>query len=164
MTQKISKTPLLMLFILSVLPTLLINRNSQVWAFTNILIIIFFSLWEYSIVKRLIASCNLKIKTNKFTRTLILTTIYICILSIYFALTYNKYDDPKWLLPIIIVGQFLFLAGAVSIILFFAKIIALADLKRPVKFTDYFGYVVMIIFFPFGIWWLYPKIQSLIKT
>jgi hypothetical protein len=164
MTQKISKTPLLMLFILSVLPTLLINGNAQVWAYANIPIFIFFSFWEYSIVKRLIATCNLEIKTNKFTRTLILTTIYICLLSVYFALTYNKYDDPKWLLPIIIVGQFLLLAGAASIILFFAEIVALADLRRPVKFSEYVGYVIMIIFFPVGIWWLYPKIQSLIKT
>ncbi len=164
MTQKISKTPLLILFILSVLPTLLINGNPQVWAFSNILIFIFFSLWEYSIIKRLVVTCKLEIKTNKFTMTLILTTIYICLLSVYFALTYNKYDDPKWLLPIIIVGQFLLLAGAVSIINFFAKIIALADLKRPVKFKDYFGYIIMIIFFPFGIWWLYPKIQLLIKA
>jgi hypothetical protein len=67
-------------------------------------------------------------------------------------------------LPIIIVGQFLLLAGAASIILFFAEIVALADLRRPVKFSEYVGYVIMIIFFPVGVWWLYPKIQSLIKT
>jgi len=87
----------------------------------------------------------------------------MCLLSIYFALTYNKYDDPKWLLAIIIIGQFLLFLGGLSIVLFFAKTIAIAELQRPVKLTDYFGYVVMIIFFPFGIWLLYPKIQSLIK-
>jgi hypothetical protein len=163
MIQKISRTPLLFLFILSVLPALLINGNSQIWAFTNFLIFIFFSLWVYSIVKRLVTVCNLQIKTNKFTGTLIFTTIYGCLLSVYFAFTYNKYDDPKWLLPIIIVGQFLFFAGVVSVVLFFAKIIALGELRRPAKSSEYIGYIVMIIFFPIGIWRLYPKIQSLIN-
>jgi hypothetical protein len=163
MTQKISRTPLLILFILSVLAALLINGNSQVWAFANFLIFIFFSLWVYSIVKRLVTACNLEIKTQKFTRTLIFTTVYACLLSVYFALTYNKFDDPNWLMPIIIVGQFLFFAGVVSLIHFFVKTIAFAEFRRPAKSAEYVGYFVMIIFFPVGIWWLYPKIQSLIN-
>jgi hypothetical protein len=74
MTQLISKTPLLILFILSVIPTLLINGNPQLWAFTNIVIFIFFSLWEYSIVARLVSKSKHEIKLTKFTRTLIMTT------------------------------------------------------------------------------------------
>jgi hypothetical protein len=164
MTQLISKTPLLILFILSVIPTLLINGNPQLWAFTNIVIFIFFSLWEYSIVARLVSKSKHEIKLTKFTRTLILTTIYICLLSTYFALTYENYDDPKWLLPIIIIGQFFLFFSAFYIIRFFARTIAIVELGRTTKFTDYFEYFVMIIFFPFGIWWLYPKIKSLIET
>ena len=163
MTQSISKTPLLILFILSVIPTILIIGNPQLWALTNIVIFIFFSLWEYSIVKSLVRKSKHEIKITKFTTTLILTTIYICLLSCYYALTYEKYDDPKWLLPIIIIGQFFLFFSAFYIIRFFAKTIAIVELDRTAKFSDYFRYFVMILFFPFGIWWLYPKIKSLIE-
>lgn len=162
MTQSISKTPLLVLCVLSLLPTVLVTGNSQVWAFTDVIIFNFFSLWVYSIVKRLLEKNDQQIKTAKFTRTLISTTIYISLLSIYYGLTYNNYDDPKWLLLIIIIGQFYLFFSSAYIVTFFAKTIAISDLKRPVKLTDYLSYTVLIVFFPIGIWWLYPKIKSLI--
>ncbi len=163
MIQSISKTPLLILFILILLPTLVVDENSQIWALMNIVICTFFFLWEYSIVKRLVGKIKFEIKIAKFGRTLIATTIYTCFLSIYGALTYNKYDDPKWLLPIVIVGNFFLFFSMAYTIRFFAKTIAIADLERDVRLKDYLAYIIMIIFFPFGIWWLHPKIQSLIK-
>jgi len=164
MIQSISKTPLLVLFVVSIVPLLLIEGQPGLWAFTIIICSNFFSIWAYSIVKHLNKKTKVKIKFSKFTLVLILLTVYVTLLSIYFALTFPDYDDPKWLLPIIIIGQ-MFLAWSLFYIIgFMAKLIAIVDLKRNVQFIDYIGYLVLLLFFPFGIWWVYPKIQSLIKA
>lgn len=160
MIQSISQTPLLVLFILSLLPTMLINTNIQVWSFACIIIFIFFSLWVHSVVKGLIEKYEQQFNIRKFTRTLILTTLYICLLGTYNALTFDTEDEPKWLILVIIIGQFYLCINLLYIATSFAKAIASADLKRPVTLADYLGYVVLIFFFPIGIWWLYPKIRS----
>ena len=163
MAESVSKTSLLTLFILSLMPPLLIYATPALWAFTDIAIFIFFSIWGYSIVKKLVTKSKHQIKTTKFTTVLILAAIYISLLGTYFAFTYTKNDDPELLLPIIIIGQFLlFLAGTYSI-RFFARTIAMVELGRNARFSEYAGYLVMLICFPFGIWWLYPKIMSLIE-
>lgn len=155
---------MIILFAISIIPLLSVSGNPKVLAFTIILVSIFFSLWVYSIVKNLAQKTVIEITISKFRLILILLTLYISLLSIYFALTFPDKDDPKWLLPIIILGQIFFAWGLFYVITFLSKVVAIVDLKRNVKFIDYVGYIVLILFFPIGIWWLYPKIQSYIKT
>jgi hypothetical protein len=102
------------------------------------------------------------LKFRPFLIQLILTTIYLIALGIYFALTYPDIEDPKWLILVIIIGQ-LFLAWNTFYILgFLAKTIVTIQNKQKSHFPDYLGYMVLLLFFPIGIWWIHPKIQTLI--
>ena len=108
MTLQFSKIPILTLSIISVLPIVFASGNTKLWCFVNILVFTFFSIWTYSITKKLVEKNNYddSIKLRPFTIQLILTNIYIIALSVYFALTYPNTEDPKWMLLIIIIGQF----------------------------------------------------------
>ena len=153
----------LVLFCISILPIVLIEVSPELWACLNIFVCLFLSLWIFSITKILLQKnhCYREMKFEKFTTVLFLTNVYIVFLSIYFALTFNKYEDPKWLLPIIITGQFLLFYGLFYIVNFVAKVISTIETKRAVTFTDYSKYFFMFLLFPVGVWWLTPKIKSL---
>ena len=161
--NQLYKTPSLVLFSICILPIIFRETAASVWAYLTMLVITFFAVWAYSIVKALLQKNrydnNLKLK--KFSIKLILITTYVIALSIYFALTYNKTDEPKWMILIIIIGQILFAYGVFSVVTFIAKTISTIDTKRAVTFADYAGNFFMLLFFPFGVWWLVPKIKSL---
>ncbi len=165
MAHQFSKTPLLILFGISLVPIVLIDLPPNIWAYSNILVIIFFSLWAYSITKVLFGKNNYdkNIKFGKFLCLLAFTDVYTIALSIYYSLTYNNYEDPKWLLLLIIIGHFLLLYSIYFLINFISKVLSTIELQRTVTFKDYFGYFLMLFFFPIGIWWLYPKLQIAAK-
>jgi len=166
MTFKFSRAPLLALFIVSILPPIFMSTNTKLWSVVNIIVFTFFFIWTYSTIKRLLEKnkYDQTIKFKPFTIQLVLTNIYLIALSIYFVLTYPNIEGPKWMLPIIIIGQFFLAWNSIYLIRFFAKAIATVELQRKCHFADYLGNMVLLIFFPLGIWWLYPKIQTLIEN
>jgi hypothetical protein len=161
MTLKFSKIPLLILCCVSIVPVVFINLPPNFWAYLNILVILFFSLWAYSVTTILLAQNKYdeNIKFWKFVSALVFVDIYTVALSIYYSLTYNT-DDPKWFLLVVIIGHFLLSYNFFYILRFISKALATAELKRTVTITNYFNYIFMLLFFPVGIWWLYPKIQT----
>jgi uncharacterized membrane protein len=161
--HKFFNIPSVVLFCISILPIVFIEVSPQFWAYLIIFVCAFFSIWIFSITKILLQKNHYdqEIKFGKLTTVLFLTNLYIIFLSIYFAFTFNKYDDPKWLLPIIIIGQFLLFYGLFYIMNFVAKVISTIETKRAVTFTDYSKYFFMLLLFPVGVWWLTPKIQLL---
>lgn len=163
MINRLYKTPALALFSLCILPIIFGETPSNIWAYLTMLVIIYFALWAYSTVKALLQK-NLYddgLQLKKFSTTLTLITIYVIALSIYFALTYDSTEEPKWMILIIIIGQILLFYGFFTVVTFFAKTISTVDTKRAVTFYDYAGNFFMLLFFPFGVWWLVPKIRSL---
>jgi len=162
-TNRLYRTPALVLFSLCILPIIFGETPANIWAYLTMLVITFFALWAHSTVRALLQK-NLYdsgLQLKKFSTTLSLITIYVIALSIYFALTYNITNEPRWMILIIIIGQILLFYGFFSVITFFAKTISTIDTKRVVTFYDYAGNFLMLLFFPFGVWWLVPKIKSL---
>jgi hypothetical protein len=159
------RTSILTLFVISVLPILFLYAFPKAWPFANIIAFTFLSIWAYSIVKHLVTKNNYDetINFKSFRALLILVNIYVDLLSIYFTLKNSIIDDPKWMLLIIIVGQFFHFASSLYLLRFFAKIISTVEFKRQCHFSDYLVNMILLILFPIGIWWLHPKIQSLIK-
>ena len=165
MTLNFSRIPLLTLSLLSILPLLFISGNPKLWCLVNIIVLTFFFIWTYSVTKKLIEKnkYDAEIKFVQFRLQIVLTNIYIIALSIYFALTYPNIEDPKWMLLILIIGQCFLAWNYFYLIRFVAKTIATIELKRKCHLADYLGNMIFLIFFPIGIWWLHPKIQTLIE-
>lgn len=68
-------------------------------------------------------------------------------------------------LVIIILPLHLFAMFCIVYTMFFsAKTIKLAELQRPVELVDFIGEIFLIWFFPFGIWFLQPRINELVKA
>ncbi len=165
MTSSISKTPTWVLFIASILPIIFISNDAKVWAITNIILFLFFSLWVYSITTQLTTKIKYAstFNANKFVTILILSMTYIVLISIYYIYTSDNYEEPKWLFAIIIPGN-IFLGYAYFYLLnYISKIISTAELKKPVKFDQYANYFFCLLFFPIGIWWVNSKIRLLIE-
>ena len=159
-----SRISLSTLFLISILPLFFMYAMPNIWPVVNIIVFTFFFIWTYSIVKILLVKnkYDSTINFKSFSVLLCITNIYLILLSIYFSLTYSNIEDPKWMLPIIIIAQFFLASSSVYLVTFFAKAIATVELKRKCHFSDYLGNIVLIVFFPLGIWWLHPKIQTLV--
>lgn len=165
MILSLSKTPTWVLFTVSILPMLIIFNDAAIWAISNILIFSFLALWLYLITTQLL---NRKIllsqfNKNKFVALLVTSLLYTVALSIYFSITSNNYEEPPWIFLIIIPGN-IFLAYAFLFILnFIAKLIATIESEETMTFDKYASYFFCLLVFPIGIWWMNPKIKSLIK-
>jgi len=44
-----------------------------------------------------------------------------------------------------------------------SKILKSIELTKEARFGDYIGYVLLMIFWPIGIWWIQPKLNKLIS-
>ena len=152
-------------FFISISLILLIELPPNIFAYLTIFPICFFSLWSYS-VTRMLSKKNkydTGIKLVNFTINLILATLYLIFISIYFALTHDT-EDPKWFLLVILIGHSYLFFSVLYLINFIAKILSTVELKRVTKFNDFVVYFFMLFFFPIGVWWLYPKIRAAIAS
>jgi len=142
------------------------SNNLAVWSFVNILVLTFFTIWTYSITKLLIEKnkYDSSLKFNPFKIQLIITNIYIVAFLLYLIFTNGNIEEPKWMLLIIIMGHFFLSWNIFYFMRFIAKSISTVEFKRECHFSDYLGNMVLLVFFPIGIWWLHPKIQTLIKA
>ena len=149
MTDYFTRIPPLALFVICFIPLAFMSGNTKLWCFINIIVFTFYFIWIYSITKKLLDKnkYDTTIKLNKFRIQLVLTNFYIVALSIYFALTYPNVEEPKWMLLIIIIGQFFLFWNFIYLIRFVAKAIATIELKRECHFPDYLGNIVLLFFF-----------------
>jgi hypothetical protein len=135
------------------------------WAPSVAFVTLFFSFWCYFITKKLINKNihGLSFNFTKFSRALIFAAIYMILLSAYFEFSDTKKDDPGWILVLILLGQFIFLYWLLFLLNFMAKLISAVELQKSVTFDKYANYFFGLFFFPLGIWWLGPKIKSLLS-
>ena len=162
--KKISKTPTFILFILSISPIIFTEYNPKYFAIINIFIIIFFALWLYSIVKMLLNKerKNLAFNERRFDTILLISLAYSIFLSIYFVITYSS-SDVSWVLIIIIPGNFFLGYSYFYLLNYTSRVISSVEVGKLVKFDQYASYFFCLIFFPIGIWWISPKIKSLLE-
>ena len=91
-----------------------------------------------------------------------MTYTYVIALSMYYAFTHSITEEPRRMLLIIITGQCFLAWNSIYLTRFIAKAVATLELKRKCHFPDYLENFVLLYFFPFGVWWIHPKIQKLI--
>ncbi len=166
MLQLFCRTPLLILFLLSISPFIFIGRiPSDIWAYVNTIIFSFFVMWVFSIIKTLLAknTYDKSLRLGNFTAVLILVTLYFIFISLHYAQNYDNFDEPGWFLLLIIIGHPLLFFSILYLTNFIAKTISTINSKSTVKFSAYSEYFFLLLAFPIGIWWLYPKIQLAIK-
>jgi len=94
---------------------------------------------------------------------LVISLLYTIALSIYFSITPNNYEEPPWIFLIIIPGNILLAYAYFFILNFIAKLIATIESEKITTFDKYASYFFCLFFFPIGIWWMNPKIKSLIR-
>ena len=161
MLQSFSRAPRLLLFCFSISPFVSISLSPNLWAYITILVLSFFCLWAYSVTKRLLDKniYDPSLKLGNFTAVLIIATAYLIFISIHYAQTYNNFDERGWFLLVILIGHTFLFFSIFYLASFFAKAISTIDSKKAVKFNEYSRYFLLLLVFPIGIWWLYPKIK-----
>ena len=165
MVTQISKMPTWILFLISVLPFMTATTDPKIWTVIVVMICIFFAYWFYSIV---ITLTNNKdhdnlFSLNKFKLILMFALLYVVFVSVYYVLTLNKPENLRVIFFVILPGH-IFLAYSYFYLLnFISKVISTSELQKPVKFNEYIGYFICLLFFPVGIWWLNPKLKSLLE-
>jgi hypothetical protein len=162
MKQALSRTPVFLLFIISISPILLGSIGYAWWNWVVIATTLFFACWSFVITK-VLRNKNLSINNlnfSKFTRILVAATVYIIVIFIYFSLLGPHRDGPIVVLVLIGFCQFLFLYWYIFLINFIAKCLAIVEQNKIVDFSQYAGYFFCLFFFPLGIWWVHPKIKN----
>jgi hypothetical protein len=164
-TKLFYKVPLLLLSAIVFLPIILIEVSPSIWAGIVFTVCLFYTGWLFSIVKLLFKKnkYDVALKIQFFFIRLFFLVFYIGFLSIHFAISYDNYDEPMWLIGLIVIGHFIMLYSYVSLIKFTAQLVSTIELKRVVTFNDYGKHFFLLFIFPIGIWWIYQKIINLIK-
>lgn len=134
----------------------------------NSIALVTFLIWIYSIGiygQAKLKSLNLPTLNTKFFKINIV--LFPILLIISFLLSPEQTTENTQaefntqtilLIPISIYMFFAFF----QTIIFSCKTLAMIELKREVKFSDYFVNLILILFFIIGIWILQPKITKLI--
>lgn len=162
MISQISKTPTWILFFLSIIPIIIETNNPKVWAITIAVIFAFFAFWCYSIIIKLTFNGRV-FNIMKFKLILILALLYVVFVCIYYVFTLEMPENLRVIFFAIIPGH-IFLAYAYLYLLnFISKVISTLEFEKAVKFNEYISYFICLFFFPIGIWWINPKIKSLIE-
>lgn len=97
--------------------------------------------------------------------------IYFCLLPFFivFAIQVSSRENLDGIIQVAILGIFIFTLHFFSIfcilhtIFFAAKTIRSAELKRNARFSDFVGDFFLIWIFPVGIWFIQPRINTLIE-
>ena len=163
--------PTWILFTLSISPLIEISNNRKVVAILIIILTIFFAFWIYSIAFKLCANRinGLLFNIKKFKIILIFASIYVIFLCLYYIHSLNKSVDLSSFRELrviffVIVPGHIFLAYSYFFLLrFISKAISTLENDKNVTINSYVGYLILLFFFPLGIWWINPKIKSLIE-
>ena len=142
------------------------KSHSPLEEIINSIAIVTISLWIYSIgvyghqpVLNLGLSA-MKIKLFRFNVILVGATLLS--LFIWFHLSISDTLQMKDI-PLAILSIYL-LYALFQPIFFVAKVLAKIQHRNEVIFSDYLYYLLLICFFPFGIWIVQPKINRIFMT
>ncbi|HEX2845930.1 MAG TPA: hypothetical protein VHN59_05240 [Chitinophagaceae bacterium] len=124
--------------------------------------------WFYTVGVNLYKKIPDTVQMNlmRFKLFLIIPVVYILFLLLFFFNTFSKTvaDEGQAVVRGVefIIPLHLFCMFCIFYCLYFnAKALKAAELQRPVTFSDFAGEFFLLWFFPFGIWILQPRINSL---
>jgi hypothetical protein len=129
-----------------------------------------FSAWFYSLGTNLFKRVPLTVKMSltRFKIFFFFQIAYILFLTVFMAGVFSSVSivgnvNPaifSFILPLHIFAMF-----CIFYCLYFnAKALKAIELKRPVTFGEYAGEFFLIWFFPIGVWFLQPRINSLTNS
>lgn len=119
--------------------------------------LVIFDAWFWSMGSFLnsLAPPRLKLSSKPFAVSLVYPPLYIA----FFFLLFQD-PNPKivlWILPFHFFAMFCLFYN----LYFVAKVLVLAETRRPASFYDYAGPFFLIWFFPVGVWFTQPRINRL---
>ena len=104
---------------------------------------------------------NLRMNLKKFKTFLIIPFAYIIFLTVYMGTDLLKGEDNKGIIGVIIPLHLFSMFCIFYCLYFVSKTIKTVELGKKVTFGDYAGEFFLTWFFPFGIWFVQPKINKL---
>ena len=118
--------------------------------------------WATGIILQNKLPSELKQNTTLFKIFFFYPIIYTPLLLTYFMTTIVYHESVIGRFLIIIPFQLFSIFSMFYCMYFIAKTIKTVELQRYVYFSDYIAEIIMIWFFPIGIWFLQPKINKMI--
>ncbi|MGE7775304.1 hypothetical protein ACQKLP_11300 [Chitinophaga sp. NPDC101104] len=106
-----------------------------------------------------------KMDLSRFKLFLLIPSVYILSISVFVTVAFFgdlPFSGPEFLVPGLLVPIHLFSMFCIFYCMYFiAKALKTVEWRRPVTFSDFAGEFFMIWFFPIGIWFLQPRINSI---
>lgn len=107
----------------------------------------------------------------KHSKLIIFNTHLFCFTFCLFALMFIIENDLEinrenhqllsWALPVIASLQLIAACNILYVTCFLAKSISTIEHQRKMRFSDYAGTFFLLLNFPIGIWWVYPRIRKI---
>lgn len=128
--------------------------------------------WYWSVGSTLHAMLppNMDLPLGRFRAALLFPATYVVVFILgfigLFMLFLNGIDPhPEYFLPVTMMAvifpmHFLSLLCMLYAMRFVAKVLKSVEMKEEVHFWGYFPELLALWFWPFGIWWLQPRIQA----
>ncbi len=101
---------------------------------------------------------------NRLRAALFIPAFYLAAVLAYLlnSTTANSSSSQIMLLTLVMVPlHLLSMASLLYALYFTAKLLKAVELQRPVALADYLGELLMIWFFPIGIWFIQPRVQAI---
>ncbi|TVP54549.1 MAG: hypothetical protein EA341_00115 [Mongoliibacter sp.] len=171
-----SGIPLIFQFMLML--TLIVNLLSETVYFSGlvyiyikiypILMFLFFGVlfgWLWSVVSGLqrLIPAEIILKETRFKFFLLILVVFMFLYCVYFIAFFNFVTLNSGVFAVIVPFQIFSICCFLYCLLFAAKTLKTAQLKKEVIFSDYAVEFFLILFYPIGIWIIQPKINELIK-
>lgn len=62
------------------------------------------------------------------------------------------------------IPMFYVLYAVIYVFLFPARVLKSVEIRNKASFSEYIGYVLMMVFWPIGIWFLQPRINKIVEA
>jgi len=134
------------------------------------------SLWQFAIITRVNARLSHDLQTNLIVFMLMfyMQFVYKLFISLYaLTLTLIPFGTFRsWIDDMIssvseanIAGIGIMTVFSLSCSLYFAyliaKLLAVHEQQQNVKIGDFFGNLILVAFFPIGVWWIQPRVNNI---
>jgi uncharacterized membrane protein len=169
MVEKVLSAKPLTIFFLTFgivfLNNLLFQPTQAIFKIISLIHIIFLPIWLWSIaigLQRFIVK-NHQMDTLKFKRIFFILVV-IGLYTVLFEpnLKMNAFDDRGMFGTMMSLFLLELLCG-LYLISFTAKTIKTVELQRTLKFSDYMIEFFLIVFYPFGIWKIQPRVKKIFQ-
>jgi hypothetical protein len=155
--------PFALSFVLSVMSIAMKGNifDFGVVSFINIMIVIVFIGWFWTIGTKLNAKVNqdIRMKSNLFRFAL----IYVAVYALIFHFVTPFFQSHQGLIFNIIPFHLFAIVCIFYGIYFVSKNIVMAERQQTVCLSDYIGEFFLVWFFPIGVWFIQPKINEMFK-